>query len=284
MFQLTEFPPTIPMIFIKDYIYSSFLTIPEISQIEQEKYPLYTLAEIGIPKQLTEKQYNSLCKNYQFVEKKYWPPIIKQVDYIHCEDVINQLQEGVNENLKKKKIQRKLLQIEKTKPIDSLPQPIKSDTIIPKYSWIGIRGEELIGKTKKYKTVYWLAVFLKYVENNNNMIVIHWATKVNNKTANNHTISYFLNSKSRIVSLSTVLVWNLNVYSVFNPKKHKIYYNCNLSHQDFVRLEDNDGFHMMPISINASKQTVRRSLTSMFVESSKSEVDREVEEIKKIYQ
>ena len=102
MFQLTEFPPTIPMIFIKDYIYSSFLTIPEISQIEQEKYPLYTLAEIGVPKQLTEKQYNSLCKNYQFVEKKYWPPIIKQVDYIHCENVINQLQKGVNENLKRK--------------------------------------------------------------------------------------------------------------------------------------------------------------------------------------
>ena len=97
---------------------------------------------------------------------------------------------------------------------------------IPKYSWIAVRGEEPIRKgSNKYVSVIWLAIFLKYTEVRD-MVVIQWAAKKgskNNKKKDNKNKSstYYLTKMTKMVSISTILVWNVPVSSILKKNKTK---------------------------------------------------------------
>ena len=156
MYLLNECPPSLIIIYVKDYIYSQFLSIAKVKQSKLTKKRLNTYSELGYPIEMTKKEYASFCLNYQFVDKKYWPNCVTSPNFKHCEDVINKLQIKTLTKSKEKmiKIEHKVNQLQRNN-INNLPKPVNVNIEITKYSWIAVRGEEL--KTKKsrnYKATF----------------------------------------------------------------------------------------------------------------------------------
>ena len=180
---MNENPPQVDTVYIKDYVYSHLLTLADVTQSKLPSTELYVNSKLGFPQPMTDSDYYSLCLNYQYMDPKYWPSFIKDPNFIHCQESVNKLTtENIsNKKQKLKKIQRKIHENELKRLTDSLPYPVLPNVKIPKYSWIAVRGEEPIRKgSNKYVSVIWLAIFLKYTEVRD-MVVIQWAAKKGSK-------------------------------------------------------------------------------------------------------